>query len=169
MAVSPDGALYITDDKAGRIWRVTYSGDPNAPIEAAPTPSIEAEASPSALLPEGVHPTAGTTAELPLPPGATAEQIALGKKIFHGNAEGTCAGCHGADGIGTPVGANLASGTWLWGDGSLRSITDIIKNGVPQPKQHPGAMPPFGGVSLSDNDLAAVAAYVWAIGHQKKG
>jgi mono/diheme cytochrome c family protein len=56
-----------------------------------------------------------------------------------------------------------------WGAGSLKSITETIKNGVPKPKQHPGAMPPFGGVSLSDGDLAAVAAYVWAIGHQKKG
>ena len=61
----------------------------------------------------------------------------------------------------------FTSGTWLWGDGSLQSITDIIKTGVPKPKQHPGAMPPFGGVPLSDTDLAAVAAYVWAIGHQK--
>ncbi len=26
LAVSPDGALYITDDRAGRIWRVTYHG-----------------------------------------------------------------------------------------------------------------------------------------------
>jgi mono/diheme cytochrome c family protein len=107
---------------------------------------------------------------MPVPPGATSEQVALGKKIFHGEVAGaTCAGCHGADGIGTPVGADLASGTWLWGDGSLQSITNIIKNGVPKPKKHPGAMPPFGGVTLSDSDLAAVAAYVWAIGHQKKG
>ncbi len=52
--------------------------------------------------------------------------------------------------------------------GSLESITNAIKNGVPEPKQHPGAMPPYGGVPLSDNDLDAVAAYVWAIGHQKK-
>ena len=80
----------------------------------------------------------------------------------------TCAGCHGADGIGTPAGADL-TGTWLWGDGSLQGITDTIKTGVPKPKQHPGAMPPLGGVALSDNDVAAVAAYVWAIGHQKKG
>ena len=164
LAVGPDGALYITDDKAGRIWRVTYNGDPNAPIEAAPAPTKQAEASPGALPPEGMHPDAG----LPVPPGATAQQVALGKKIFHGEvAGGTCAGCHGADGIGTPVGADLQSGTWLWGDGSLQSITDIIKTGVPKPKQHPGAMPPFGGVPLSDTDLAAVAAYVWAIGHQK--
>jgi mono/diheme cytochrome c family protein len=101
---------------------------------------------------------------------ATSEQVALGKKIFHGEVAGaTCAGCHGADGIGTPVGADLASGTWLWGDGSLKSITDIIRSGVPQPKQHPGAMPPFGGVQLSESDLAALAAYVWAIGHRTKG
>jgi mono/diheme cytochrome c family protein len=149
---------------------VTYSGDPNAPIEAAPTPSTEAKASPDALPPEGVHPDAGATANLPVPPGATAEQVALGRKVFHGEVSGaTCAGCHGANGIGTPVGANLSSGIWLWGNGDLQSITDIIRNGVPKPKEHLGVMPPFGGVHLSDQDLAAVAAYVWAIGHQKKG
>ena len=167
LAVGPDGALYITDDKAGRIWRVTYNGDPNATgIEAAPAPAVEAKASPEAIPPEGVHPDAG----LPIPPGATSEQVALGKKIFHGEVAGaTCAGCHGADGIGTPAGADLTLGTWLWGDGSLQSITNTIKKGVLKPKQHPGAMPPLGGVALSDNDVAAVAAYVWAIGHQKKG
>ena len=114
----------------------------NAPIEAAPTSSTQAEASPNAPPPEGVHPAAGALDSLPSPPGATAEQVALGKKIFDGEvAGGTCAGCHGANGIGTSVGADLASGMWLWGDGSLKSITDTIKNGVPQPKQHPGAVP----------------------------
>jgi glucose/arabinose dehydrogenase/mono/diheme cytochrome c family protein len=170
LAVGPDGSLYITDDKAGRIWRVTYTGDPNAGIQTAPTPAVEAEASPGALPPEGIHPDAGAQpASLPVPPGATSEQVALGQKIFHGEVAGaTCAGCHGANGIGTPVGADLTSRKWLSGDGSLKSITDTIRSGVLQPKQHPGAMPPFGGVPLSDRDLAAVAAYVWAIGHQKR-
>jgi glucose/arabinose dehydrogenase/mono/diheme cytochrome c family protein len=165
LALGPDGALYITDDKAGRIWRVTYIGDPKVTsIQAAPAPATEAKASPEVLPPEGVHPDAG----LPVPPGATSEQVVLGKKIFHGEVAGaTCAGCHGAGGIGTPVGPDLTSGTWLWGDGSLQSITATIKSGVPKPKQHPGAMPPSGGVPLSDSDLAAVASYVWAIGHQK--
>ena len=171
LAVGPDGALYVTDDKAGRIWRVTYVGDPNAKgIKAAPAPATESAASPGALPPEGVHADAGSVVALPVPPGATNEQVALGKRIFHGEVAGaTCAGCHGADGMGTPVGADLASGKWLWGDGSLKSITDIIRTGVPQPKQHPGAMPPFGGVQLSERDLSALAAYVWAIGHQTKG
>jgi glucose/arabinose dehydrogenase/mono/diheme cytochrome c family protein len=170
LAVGPDGALYISDDKAGRIWRVTYSGDPNAPIEASPTSSTQAEASPNAVPPESVHPDSGALASLPVPPGATAEQVALGKKVFDGEvAGGTCAGCHGANGTGSPLGADLASGTWLWADGSFKSITNTIKNGVPQLEQHLGAMPPYGGVRLSDSELAAVAAYVWAIGHQKKG
>jgi glucose/arabinose dehydrogenase len=69
VATGPDGALYITDDKAGRIWRVTYNGDPSATgIEAAPVPALEAEASPRALPPEGVHPEAGVQpAGLPVP------------------------------------------------------------------------------------------------------
>jgi glucose/arabinose dehydrogenase/cytochrome c5 len=169
LAVGPDGALYISDDVAGRVWRVTYNGDATAAVKAADAPKQEAEASPNALPPEGIHPQAGKTAALPVPQGATAEQVALGQKIFHGEvADATCSGCHGANGIGTPVGPDLTSGKWLWSDGSLYALTETIKNGVPEPKQHPGAMPPMGGVKLSDKELAAVASYVWAIGHQKK-
>ena len=83
---------------------------------------------------------------LPTPPGSTPEQVALGKRIFHGEVGGaTCAGCHGSDAIGTPVGPDLASGNWLWGDGSLESIKQTIANGVPEPKDHPATvMPPMG-------------------------
>jgi cbb3-type cytochrome c oxidase subunit III len=95
--------------------------------------------------------------------------VALGKRIFHGEVGGaTCAGCHGSDAIGTPVGPDLTSGKWRWGDGSLESITQTIANGVPEPKEHPGAMPPMGGVILPETDLKAVAAYVWAVGHQRQ-
>ena len=139
-------------------------------IEAAPAPANLATTSPGALPPEGVNPDAGSPAALPIPPSSSADQVVLGKKVFHGEVAGaTCAGCHGADGGGTPVGADLTAGTWLWGDGSLQSITDVIRKGVEQPKQHPGAMPPLGGVSLTDPQLAAVAACVCAIGHRKGG
>lgn len=169
LAIGTDGALFISDDKAGRIWRVTFNGDPGVTgIEAAPSPAVEAKTSPDVLPPEGIHPDAGIeAAALPVPPGATGKEVALGKKIFHGEIAGaTCAGCHGAGGIGTPVGADLTSGTWLWGDGSLAAITDTIRNGVLEPKEHPGAMPPMGGVRLSDENLQAVAAYVWSLGHK---
>jgi mono/diheme cytochrome c family protein len=64
------------------------------------------------------------------------------------------------------MGSDLTSGKWLWGDGSVRAITQIIVKGVPKPKNHTGVMPPMGGVELSKTDLAAVADYVWAIGHR---
>lgn len=168
LAVGPYGALYVSDDVGGRIWRITYEGDPDAKgIEAAPASAEHAASSPGALPPEGIHPDAG--AKLIPPPGSRPEQVELGGKVFSGEVAGaTCAGCHGAGGIGTPVGPDLTSGKWLWGDGSLESITSTIVNGVPEPKSHPGAMPPMGGVELSKDDIAAVSAYVWAIGHPAK-
>jgi hypothetical protein len=49
-----------------------------------------------------------------LPPGATREQVALGDRIFHGEAsEGTCSGCHGTDAGGTSVGPPLNNGIWV--------------------------------------------------------
>jgi glucose/arabinose dehydrogenase len=170
LAVGPDGALYIAEDQGGRIWRVTYSGgNPASGIAAAaPSPAAApATASRNVLPPEGIHPNAGA-ASLPTPPGGSPDQVALGDRIFHGDvADGTCAGCHGTDGKGTLQGSDLTSGKWLWGNGSLQAITRTIAQGVPKPKQHEGVMPPLGGTQLSQADLAAVADYAWAIGHQK--
>jgi glucose/arabinose dehydrogenase/mono/diheme cytochrome c family protein len=169
LVVAPDGALFISDDVAGRIWRVTFTGDKSSGLEGVSSVMRQASASPTAAPPEGVHPDAGASGSLAVPPGATAEQVALGKKIYDGEVGGaTCAGCHAADGLGTPVGAVLNSGKWLWSDGSMAGITKTIKEGVPEPKQHPGAMPPMGGITLSDENLNAVAAYVWALGHSTR-
>ena len=63
------------------------------------------------------------------------------------------------------MGSDLTSGKWAWGDGSVRAITRTITLGVPKPKSHTGLMPPEGGTTLSPADLAAVADYVWALGH----
>jgi glucose/arabinose dehydrogenase/mono/diheme cytochrome c family protein len=169
LAVGPDGALYIADDQGGRIWRVTFQGGNRATgiASSAPPPSVQASTSGNALPPEGIHPNAGAS-PLPIPPGASPDQVALGERIFQGQADGgTCAGCHGTDGKGTAVGSDLTSGKWLWGNGSVQAITRTIAQGVPKPKNHTGAMPPMGGVQLSQADLAAVADYVWAIGHRK--
>jgi len=177
LAVGPDGALYVTDDAHGRIWRITYQGGNSAAgIAAALSPRNASAASggmngsDNPLPPEGIHPDAGANAagKLALPAGATAEQVALGSQIFHGAVGGApCAGCHGPDGKGTPLGADLTSGKWLWGDGSLAAITKTIVEGVPNPKDHTGAMPPNGGANLSAQQVSAVAAYVWTLGHDR--
>lgn len=157
LAEGPDGAVYISDDVHGRIWRVTYSGSLDAAIAAAPAPVVPAP-SVSAADPS-----------LPLAPGATAAQLALGDSIFHGQvANGTCVGCHGSDGKGSAVGADLTAGTWIWSDGSLEGLKKTITAGVPKPKSHGGAMPPMGGASLSAEQVQAVAVYVWGLGHGKR-
>jgi glucose/arabinose dehydrogenase/mono/diheme cytochrome c family protein len=171
LTVGPDGSLYITDDAHGRIWRVTYQGKPSAPIEPAATPKTGASAAPAGavLPPEGIHPNAGQQASLPVPPGSSPEQVALGGRVFHGQVDGgTCAGCHGSNAKGTSVGADLTSGKWLWGDGSLAAIEQTIITGVSQPKQSTGVMPPLGGANLSRADVTAVASYVWALSHQNQ-
>jgi glucose/arabinose dehydrogenase/mono/diheme cytochrome c family protein len=169
LAAGADGALYIADDVRGRIWRVVYKGAPNADIAPAPAPQIAASSGGEPEPPEGINPNAGLAdiASLPVPPGATKDQVALGDRIFHGEVDGgTCSGCHGGDAKGTSVGPDLTSGKWVWGDGSLASIAQTITYGVPNPKLSTGVMPPKGGANLSDADVAAVAAYVWAIGHK---
>src|SRR5207253_11226059 len=87
------------------------------------------------LPPEGIHPNAGA-GPLLTPPGASPDQVALGERIFEGEAAGgTCAGCHGTDGKGTAMGSDLTSGKWLWGNGSVQAITRTIVQGVAKPKR----------------------------------
>jgi glucose/arabinose dehydrogenase/mono/diheme cytochrome c family protein len=180
LAAGPDGALYISDDMHGRIWRVTFHGDTaTAGIEPAPPPRPGGTtAAAGAQPPEGVHPQAGqesgqetgetaAIALLPVPAGATQEELVRGARVYRGQEGGaTCAGCHGSNARGTPLGPDLTSGHWLWGDGSLASIAHAIEAGVPEPKAYRSPMPPMGGVQLSKQELDAVAAYVWALGHQ---
>jgi glucose/arabinose dehydrogenase/cytochrome c5 len=158
LAIGPDGALYISDDIHGRIWRVTYQGGPKAALSSAPAPEVQAKTAAAA---------SAQVADLPLPNGVSREQLILGARIFLGQErDGTCGGCHGGDAKGTPVGPDLTAGTWSWSDGSSAGIASTIGTGVPRPKKYPGAMPPKGGAPLSDSDVQAVAAYVWAMGHR---
>lgn len=170
VAIGPDGALYISDDQGGRIWRVSYTGKAEvAGIEPAPSPSA-ATSSAGAVPPEGIHPEAGqeTTANLTPPPGLSPDQVSLGRRIFEGEAAGgACAGCHGANAEGSPLAPSLITDHWLWGDGSLESIKHAVENGVPQPKKYRDPMPPMGGAQLSPSQVQAVSAYVWALNHQR--
>lgn len=152
LAMGPDGALYISDDMHGRIWRITFHGGADTKIASAPAPIVATASRPD-------------SASLPVPPGATKEEVALGGRIFHGEvAGGTCTGCHGSDAKGSPQAPSLVNG-WVQGDGSLKAITQTIADGVPKPRNYSAPMPPKGGAPLSDSDVAAVAAYVWAISH----
>jgi glucose/arabinose dehydrogenase/mono/diheme cytochrome c family protein len=168
LAMGPDGAIYISDDVHGRIWRVTYHGNADAALVAARSPQVAAASSGNAGPPEGIHPDAGRadTASLPVPSGASKDEVALGDRIFHGEvADGTCAGCHGSDAKGSPQAPSLVDGNWYFGDGSFKAIAKTVADGVPRPRNYSDPMPPKGGAQLSEQQVAAVSAYVWAISH----
>jgi glucose/arabinose dehydrogenase/mono/diheme cytochrome c family protein len=173
LAVGPDGALYVSDDIRGRIYRIVYRGGAEGgAANIRPCPSLTAPAgSPveaAAKPPEGTHPNAGAAANnLPVPEGATRPMVALGERIYRGQVGGAaCTGCHGESGEGTPLGPPLTGKKWLWSDGSFAGIKNTITEGVAQPKEYRSPMPPMGGAQLTPEQVSAVAAYVWAISHR---
>ncbi len=87
----------------------------------------------------------------PAPEGA---DLALGATAFADN----CSSCHGEQGMGmADLGApNLADAIWLYG-GDAESLDYTVRNA------RFGVMPPWGG-RLPEADIAAVAAYVHALG-----
>ncbi len=172
LAVGPGGALYVADDVGGRIYRITYvPGAASAASGAAAGPPCpDAAAPPQAMVraasAQRSHADAGAGANLSAPPGATLSMVQLGSSIYHGQvAAAPCAGCHGDDGAGTPLGPPLTAHAWLWSDGSYAGITRTINAGVAEPKQYRSPMPAKGGAQLDAQQVAAVAAYVWALSH----
>jgi len=98
-----------------------------------------------------------------LPAGVTAAMIEEGKGIFNG--AGICMSCHGADGAGIPnLGANLTDAEWLHSDGSYEGIAASIAKGVTAQESSSGVpMPAKGGTAITDEQVRAVAAYVWSL------
>jgi len=98
------------------------------------------------------------------PAGVTPDAIAKGDSIFH--KSGLCYACHGSNAEGT-VGPSLTDAEWLHGDGSYDMIVATVTSGIPAEKAKKGIpMPPKGGSSISDEDVKAVAAYVYSLSHK---
>lgn len=105
-----------------------------------------------------------TAAAQDLPAGVTAEMVTQGEAIFKG--AGTCFACHGQDAKGIPnLGADLTDDEWTHADGTYESIVATIKSGT---QAASGAvMPPKGGPNLTEEQVKAVAAYVWSLSKKK--
>jgi mono/diheme cytochrome c family protein len=117
----------------------------------------------------GARGGAGAGGALGAPPaGATAAMVAEGDSIFHGQkAGGACFTCHGVDANGTPLAPSLTDTTWRTGDGSYAFIQKRVKEGVPTPTPpYTAPMPPMGGAALTEDQVRAVASYVYALSHK---
>ena len=98
------------------------------------------------------------------PAGVTPALIAKGDTIYH--KSGLCYACHGSNAEGA-VGPSLTDAEWLHGDGSYDMIVATVTSGVPADKAKKGIpMPPKGGSSISDDEVKAVAAYVYSLSHK---
>jgi mono/diheme cytochrome c family protein len=94
----------------------------------------------------------------------TPELIAQGDKIFHG--PGNCYACHGTNAQGS-VGPNLTDAEWIHSKGTYEDIVAQVMKGVPKEESKSGiVMPPRGGSTISDDDVKAVAAYVYSLSHK---
>jgi mono/diheme cytochrome c family protein len=105
-----------------------------------------------------------------MPAAVTASNIALGDSIYH---SGGCQRCHGQKGVGAQNGPSLVAGPWLHSTGKFDEIVATVTNGVPrtalkdQTRRFP--MNPRGGpMNLNDQQVQAVAAYVYSISRDKQ-
>lgn len=102
-----------------------------------------------------------------LPPGVTARMVTDGEQLFKG--AGLCFACHGPDAKGLPnLGPDLTDNTWVHSKGTYDDIVKGIISGVTAQQSTTGlVMPPKGGSQLTDEQVKAVAAYVWKISRPK--
>ena len=97
-----------------------------------------------------------------LPDGVTAAMVEEGQGLFTSAA--LCFTCHGQAGEGVPnLGPNLTDDAWLNIDGTYDAIVELINTGVPAPKEHMIPMVPRAGSGIDDDQVRAVAAYVWTL------
>ena len=105
-----------------------------------------------------------------MPAGVTPASIAMGDSIFNA---GACQRCHGQKGVGAQNGPSLVVGPWLQSTGKYEELVATITIGVPrtalkdQTRRFP--MNPRGGpMNLNDDQVKAVAAYVYSISRDRK-
>ena len=97
-----------------------------------------------------------------LPAGVTVAMVQEGQEIFNGNT-GICFTCHVREGRGGALAPSLVDDEWLNIDGGYESVVGIVLKGVPEPQQYPGMMQPRAGMPLTDEQVRAVAAYVFTL------
>jgi mono/diheme cytochrome c family protein len=120
-------------------------------------PAAEEAQQPAAQSPA----PAAAAMDMDLPEGVTPEMVAAGETVFTG--AGICYTCHMPGGVGGPLAPDLTDDVWINTDGTYEGIVDVVINGVAEPKEHPGLMLPKGGSTISDDEVQAVAAYVWTL------
>src|SRR5215831_8943092 len=139
------------------------SGGGGGAASSAPAPAAASPASRPTAMPAA--PAASASAAV------TPAMITLGDSLYHA---ASCRRCHGPDAKGAQNGPNLTGPTFLHikGTGSYQDFVNVIMSGVPadsiKDKSHTLPMRPKGGgqTPLTDDQVKAVAAYVYSLSHK---
>jgi mono/diheme cytochrome c family protein len=102
-----------------------------------------------------------------LPPDVTPALVRAGAEIYAG--QGHCARCHGERGQGTEEGPPLTAGQWKLGSGDYDWLIHITRHsGIAAWGRDGDPVPMRGPTLLSDEEVRAVAAYVWTISRDRR-
>lgn len=146
--------------------RPTFLLIPAAVIVACSSGTKTASTAPS---PSAAQTSASSSASSGLPAGVTMAMVAQGDSLFH---SASCVRCHGADAKGAQNGPNLTGPSFLHVNGTYEDFVRIIMSGVPadsiKDSSHRFPMRPRGGgqTPLTDDQVKAVAAYVYSLSHK---
>jgi mono/diheme cytochrome c family protein len=111
------------------------------------------------IMPQGPVLDSGMAAYLP--PGATFEQAQMGHGLFT-----VCTVCHGPGAEGTQLGPSFVDGEWIGVEPDVGQIAELIRTGVPRPREYPVPMPEHGGGDFDEEELRALAVYVLTIANR---
>jgi glucose/arabinose dehydrogenase len=145
LAEGPDGSLYVSDSRKGKIWRILYDG-----------PADPGEASRAALEARKQRPNLKT-------PDPVADNLFRERAVPGGRLYGTyCASCHQRDGKGDGQRfPPLAGSDWVSGD--KQRLVRTVVHGMSGPvtidgKTYNNVMPGFG--FLRDQDLSELLTHI---------
>lgn len=146
LAMGPDGSLYVSDSKKGKIWRIIYKGDKDKFGKAELAVMEKRKTVSNIRTPDEVNDNLYKGKALP------GEQVC---NIY-------CVSCHQRNGKGDgnrfPP---LAGSEWVNGD--KKRLIDVVLNGLNKPievrgKPYNNLMPQHG--FLKDEDIAQVLTYI---------
>lgn len=146
IAVGPDGSLYITEDRNGRIWRIRYTGD-KAQFGEEQLARMKEEKQKASNI-RRPHEENDNLQK---------ETVAGGEQIFRTY----CASCHQQDGQGTDRYPPLAGTDWVTGDKDR--LIGVILNGLEgnievNGQSYNNVMPQHR--FLTDEEVAKVLTYI---------
>lgn len=155
LAQGPDGSLYVTDDKNGTIFKISYNKN-EAIAKKATVKAVPAKQTVAAKKTTTGTAPAKTVASVK-PVVKTSPALTAGKTVYMQN----CAACHQVDGGGvSDLNPPLTKTSYVLGDKN-RLINVVLKGLSQQPvdgEKYSNAMPPLN--YLSDKQIADVLTFI---------